>query len=334
MANKDTSVIKKILNYRQFGLLVCFVILIALSAIITPAMFTVDSIMSMLRNNSVYAILAVGMMIIIITGGIDLSLASTLSMTGVITSLLMNKFPTVPALVWFLTAIVVGGLCGLFNGFLIGKLKMVPMIATLGTMYAYRGLAFLISDGAWLFPHQFTSGYLAFAEKKILGIYSIIWIAIIIFVMAGIFLGYTAPGRRIYAIGTSVESSKISGIKEARIKMMAYSIGGALAGLAGMLYTANYAICYYGMGEGYEMQAIAICILGGVSIIGGKGRIDGVIIGTLIMSIISYFISLLPGLSVWQDTIQGGIIIIAVALNIYILKSGEKRILRERSALI
>ncbi len=334
MTNNDNSVIKKILNYRQFGLVVCFLILIILSAIITPAMFTVNSIMSMLRNNSVYAILAVGMMIIIITGGIDLSVASTLSLTGVITSLLMNKNPGVPAVVWFLTALVIGGICGLINGFLIGKLKMVPLIATLGTMYAYRGLAFLISNGAWLFPHQFTSGYLAFAEKKIFGIYSIIWIAVIIFIMAGIFLGYTTPGRRIYAIGTSTASSKVSGIKESRVKMMAYTIGGALSGLAGMLYTANYAICYYDMAQGYEMQAIAICILGGVSIIGGKGRIDGVVIGTLIMSIISYFISLLPGLSVWQDAIQGGIIIIAVALNIYILKSGEKRVLRERSALI
>jgi rhamnose transport system permease protein len=289
---------------------------------------------SMLRNNSVYALLAVGMMMIIITGGIDLSLASTLSVTGVITAMLMSSNKGVPIVVWVIVALLVGGFCGLINGFLVGKLKMVPMIATLGTMYAYRGLAFLISGGTWLFPHQFTKAYIGFAEKKIFGVYSIIWVAILVFIVAGIFLGYTTAGRRIYAIGTNVGSARISGIKDDNIKLMAYSLGGALAGLAGMLYTANYSICYYGMGEGYEMQAIAICILGGVSIIGGKGRVDGVVIGTLIMSIISYFISLLPGLSVWQEAIQGGIIIVAVALNIYILKTGEKRVLRERSALI
>lgn len=335
MTKKDNaSMFRKITSYKQFGLIVCLILLIIVAAIITPSMFTVDSIMSMLRNNAVYALLSVGMMIVIITGGIDLSVASTLSITGVITSLLMNSNQSIPAFIWIIVALMIGGFCGLINGFLIGKLKMIPLIATLGTMYAYRGLAFLISGGNWLFPHQFTPGYLSVAEKKIFGVYSIVWIAAIVFVLAGIFLGYTAPGRRIYAIGTNVESARISGIKDDNIKMMAYSICGALAGLAGMLYTANYAVCYYAMGEGYEMQAIAICILGGVSIIGGKGRIDGVVISTIIMSFITYFISLLPGLSVWQDAIQGGIVIIAVALNICILKAGEKRILRERSALI
>ena len=148
------------------------------------------------------------------------------------------------------------------------------------------------------------------------------------------FLGYTKAGRRIYAIGNSEESSRIAGIREPVVKMLAYTISGGLAGLAGMLYTANYSICYYGMGQGFEMQAVAICILGGVSITGGKGRVDGVVIGTIIMSFITYFISLLPGLSVWQNAMQGGIIIVAIVLNINIIKSEERRVLKERGQLI
>lgn len=334
MEQSKSSIIKKIANYKQMGLLICLIILLILAALLTPAMYSIDSIISMLRNNSVYALLAVGMMLIIITGGIDLSVGSTLSMTGVITSLLMNQIPSVPVFIWFIVALVIGGICGLINGFLIGKFKMVPLIATLGTMYVYRGLSFLISGGKWLFPHQFTEGYIGLADTKILGLYSITWIAIFSFILVGVFLGYMPKGRRIYAIGTSSESTQVAGINEGNIKLMAYTIGGAFAGLAGMLYTANYAICYYGMGVGYEMQAIAICILGGVSIVGGKGRIDGVIIATLIMSIITYFISLLPGLSVWQDAIQGGIIIIAVGINLYISYMGQRRILKERGALI
>jgi len=115
---------------------------------------------------------------------------------------------------------------------------------------------------------------------------------------------------------------------------MAFTICGILSGLAGMLYTANYAIGNYGMGDGYEMQAIAICILGGVSINGGKGKIDGVIIGVLMMSVIAYFISLLPGLSVWQNAIRGAIIIVAVAINLFTAKRAEQRALKERGALI
>lgn len=334
MAENKESILKRITQYRSFGLLVGMVILIILGLIITPAMFKVDSIISMLRNNSIYAILAIGMMFVLLTGGIDLSVGSTLALTGVITSLLMSNNPGVPAIVWVLVSLIIGALCGFINGFLIGKLNMIPMISTLGTMYAFRGLAFLVSGGNWLFPHLFTSGYTWYAEGSFLGIYNITWIAIILFALAAIFLAITKPGRRIYAIGTSSESSKISGINEGNVKILAYTLCGTLSGLAGMLYTANHAISFYGMAEGFEMQAIAICILGGVSIVGGKGRIDGVVISTVMMGFISYFISLLPGLSVWQDAIQGGIIIIAVAINIITLKMADKRALKERGALI
>lgn len=334
MNNNNNSFIKKLINGRNNGLLIAFAALLIVAAIITPSMYSVTSIMNMLQNNAVYMLLAVGMMLVIITGGIDLSVASTLGLTGVICSSLMSKNMGVPAFVWVLLSILIGALCGAFNGFIVGYLKMVPMIATLGTMYIYRGFAFLASGGEWWFPHQFTEGYLKFATGKIFGLYNILWITIAIFIIAGIFLGFTAKGRRIYAIGTSKESAKVAGINEAKTTFMAFTLCGALAGLAGMLYTANYAISYYGMGEGYEMIAIAICILGGVSISGGKGRIDGVIIGALMMSVITYFISLLPGLSVWQNAIQGGIIIVAVAINLFTNYSARKRVLKERGALI
>lgn len=334
MKDQDSSFIRKLLNGRNTGLLSGFVVLLIIAAILTPSMYSVTSIMNMLQNNAIYALLAVGMMLVIITGGIDLSVASTLGLAGVICSSLMSKNPNVPAFVWVLLGILVGALCGAFNGFIVGYLRMVPMIATLGTMYIYRGIAFLASGGEWWFPHQFTAGYLSFATGKILGIYNILWFVVIVFVAAGIFLGYTSKGRRIYAIGTNKESAKVAGIKDAKVTFMAFTICGALAGLGGVLYTANYAICYYGMGEGYEMIAIAICILGGVSITGGKGKIDGVIIGTLMMSVITYFISLLPGLSVWQNAIQGSIIIIAVAINIFTIISAKKRVLKERGSLI
>jgi len=184
------------------------------------------------------------------------------------------------------------------------------------------------------FPHQFTEGYQAFAIKKIAGVPSILWILVLAFILAVLFLGYTSRGRRIYAIGTNRESAQIAGIKEQRVIFLAMTICGMFAGLSGMLYTANYATCSYMIGDSYEMTAIAICILGGVSITGGKGKVDGVIIGFLMMSVITYFISLLPGLSVWSDAIQGAIIIAAVALNIFTEHSAKKRALKERGALI
>lgn len=325
---------KKITGYRNFGLVAGLVVLLILAAILTPAMYSYTSILSMLRNNAVYGLLAIGMMFVIITGGIDLSIGSILSLAGVISAMEMSKNMEIPTVVWILAGIFVGVVCGFINGVLIGKLQMIPMIATLGTMYIFRGLSFLYSKGEWLFPHQFTEGFINAASAKTFGVYNVIWFQVIALILAGIFLGFMTAGRRIYAIGTNVESAHVAGINEGNIKVMAYTICGGLAGLAGMLYTGNYAMCSYSMGTGYEMQAIAICILGGVSIQGGKGNIDGVIIGSLMMSVITYFISLLPGLSVWQDAIQGAIIIVAVIINILMIKSSERQALKERGLLI
>lgn len=319
---------------RNFGLILGLLVLLVLAAIITPSMYSVNSIINMLQNNSVYGLLAIGEMMVILTAGIDISVGATLSLTGVVCCRLMANNPGVPAIVWLLLALIIGAVCGAINGVLVGYFKMVPMIATLGTMYAFRGFSFLFSGGQWWFPHQFTQGYLKFATLRILGLPAILWILLLVFILAILFLGYTSRGRRIYAIGTNRESSKVAGIREERVVFLAMTLCGMLAGLSGMLYTANYATCSYSIGDSYEMTAIAICILGGVSIHGGKGKVDGVIIGFLMMAVITYFISLLPGLSVWSDAIQGAIIIAAVALNIYMERSAQKRALKERSALI
>ena len=325
---------KKLMGYRHIGHVFGLIGLLVLAAIITPSMFSVNAVISMLRNNAVYVFLAVGMMVVLVTGGIDLSIGATLALAGVVCTSLMSSHGEIPTVVWVLLSLVIGILCGAFNGFVVGYLKVVPMIATLGTMYIYRGLAFLLSGGNWWFPHQISQSYQAWASKRILGIPAILWISAIVFIIAAWFLNYRTSGRRIYAIGTNVESAKVAGIKEARVRFLAFVISGALAGLAGMLFTSNYASCTYSIGDGYELQAVAICILGGVSITGGRGTVDGVLIGWLMMSVITQFISLLPGLSVWQKALQGAIIIIAVFINIAMARSSEKRFLKERGALL
>ncbi|MCI8834073.1 MAG: ABC transporter permease [Ruminococcus sp.] len=332
---KNKSFVGKLTESRNFGLVLGLIVLLLVAAVITPSMYSLNSIISMLQNNAVYGLLAIGEMMVIITAGIDISIGATLSLVGVVCCRLMAENPGVPGVVWVLLALVLGALCGAFNGLIVGYFKMVPMIATLGTMYIFRGFSFLFSGGQWWFPHQFTEGYQAFATLRIFGVVpSILVILVVVFILAALFLGYTSRGRRIYAIGTNKESAQIAGIKEEKVTFLAMTLCGMLAGLSGMLYTANYATCSYGIGEGYEMTAIAICILGGVSITGGKGKVDGVIIGFLMMAVITYFISLLPGLSVWSDAIQGAIIIAAVALNKFTERSAEKRALKERSALI
>ena len=176
---------------RNLGLILGLLFLLILAAIITPSMYSMDSIMNMLQNNAVFGLLAVGEMLVILTGGIDISIGATLSFSGVVCCRLMAENPTVPAIVWVVLSLAVGAVCGLINGSLVGYFKIVPMIATLGTMYAYRGFSFLFSGGEWWFPHQFTQQYQDFATKRFLGISSLLWILIIVFILSMIFLGYT-----------------------------------------------------------------------------------------------------------------------------------------------
>ena len=162
-----------------------------------------------------------------------------------------------------------------FNGLLVGYFKMVPMIATLGTMYIFRGFSFLFSGGEWWFPHQFTEGYMAFATKKILR-------DPIDLMDSDHCIHIGDPVPRIYIERTTDLRDRYQSESPRRLPVsnsqgvvfLAMTLCGMLAGLSGMLYTANYATCSYMIGDAYEMTAIAICILGGVSIVGGKGKVD------------------------------------------------------------
>jgi len=323
MANKSSisakKVAKSIVSYRGFGLVCSIIVILVIAAFITPSMYSFSSFSTMLNDNSIYAILAVGLTFVLLTGGIDISVGSTLALSAVITTKLMSFNHSIPPILWVLLALLIGGLCGFVNGLLISKLKIIPLIATLGTMYVFSGFAYLVTNGEWFTngKGQYSEGFLAISQTKFLGISTMTWIAIVIIVIAGIFLAFTKPGRRLYAIGTSVESSEVSGIKVSRVRLMAYILSGALAGLCGILFSSGQAVATSEVGKGYEMTAIAICVLGGVSSNGGKGRIDGLILGIITMSLLTKFISLIPGasFSTWQDALKGLIIIIALLIN-------------------
>ncbi len=331
---KNNGFLRKILDYRELGLVAGLILILIAAKIFTPAFYSFDSITSMLTNNAVYAMLAVGVAFPLLTGGIDISIGAILAVSGISVTQLMIKFPQIPSFLFVIFGIIIGCICGFINGFLIGKMKIVPMIVTLGTMYIYRGLAYVISGGEWAFPHMFTKEFTDITQKKIFGINALIIWTVLLLIVTGVFLGFTKFGRRMYAVGSSEESAMIAGINTKKVKLTAYVLCGACAGLAGMMYSSNYAMINSDIGSSYEMTAIAICILGGVSITGGRGRIDGITLSVVVLSIATYMLSLLPGFSVWQNALQGAIIIVAVIINILNGKLADKRMLSERGKLI
>lgn len=330
-SNMFLAVFRRIAKDRSFGLVIAVLILLLFALWLTPQLLTPSAISGMLRNNAIFGIMSIGMLMVLVTRGIDLSIAATMVLSGLIISIVNADYPQVPIPVLVLTAVAIGTVIGMYNGFLISKLKLLPIIVTLSTLYVVRGLAFILSDSRWIVPGNFSNEYKAFASGNIFGINNLVLIAAALFVVFYFILSYLRFGRRVYAVGSSPESAMVTGINNGRIIFAVYTIMGAISGFAGFLYTANYAIAQSTMAMGMEMDVIAICILGGVSISGGTGRVSGIIIATLLFAIISSFLSMLSGFSIWTDAIKGAIIVGAVILNIYTTRSVKKRALKQRN---
>jgi rhamnose transport system permease protein len=325
------SLIKKIVKDRSFGLVIACLILVVLATWLTPTLMTGSAINGMLRNNAIFGIMSIGMLMVLVTRGIDLSIAATMVFSGLIIAIINADYPDVPIIVLVLLSIALGTIIGMYNGLLVSKLKLLPIIVTLSTLYVVRGLGFILSNSRWIVPGDFSGSYKSFASGNILGINNLVVLAVVMFIIFYILLSHFGFGRRVYAVGSSPDSARVTGINNDRIIFAVYTIMGAISGFAGFLYTANYAIAQSTMAMGMEMDVIAICILGGVSINGGTGRISGIIIATLLFALISSFLSMLPGLSIWTDAIKGAIIVGAVILNIYTTRSANRLALKQRN---
>lgn len=315
---------------RDLGLVFFIVILSAFIQFRNTQFLTLSNLNNMIINACIMGILAVGMMMVIITGGIDLSIGSTLALSGMSAGLFVRDNPDSPVIIAIMIGIAVGMAAGFINGFLVGKGGVLPLIATLGMMNVYRGLTYIIAGGAWVSAYQMNEGFKAIAFYNFFGINSLIWIAVSIFLIAYFFLNYTRTGRRIYAVGSNYEASQISGTNVDNIQILVYTIMGGISGLSGILWVSRFASAQGDTAQGFEMNVIAACVLGGVSITGGSGKVPGVALGTLLLGILRNALPLLKVSPFWQDAIYGVIIMIAIVVNVMVKRTVDKRNLQRR----
>ena len=320
-----------IVNFRQIGLLAFIVILSIAIQFANGNYLTFENLHDMLKNAAILGILSIGMMMVIITRGIDLSIGATLALSGMSTALSVAAYPGLPSIVAILIGIGVGTVCGIIIGLLVAKLNILPIIATLGMMNVFRGLTYIISGGAWVSANQMSQSFKAISTGTFLKISTLIWIAVILFIAAYYFLEHTRIGRRIYAVGSNPESARVSGINLSKIYLIVYSVMGALAGLAGVLWVSKFASAQGDTALGYELSVIAACVLGGVSIAGGSGKISGILLGTLLLGIIQNALPLVNISAFWQSALQGLIILLAVLLNVVVKRAVDKRNLSRRA---
>ncbi|CAH0310675.1 MULTISPECIES: ABC transporter permease subunit [Peribacillus] len=297
--------------WNRLGMLIILVLLCVVLAFTAPNFLEMSNLLNVLKQVSINGVLAAGMTLVILTGGIDLSVGAIVALSGVV-SVMISQAGVHP-LVSISAGLLVGGFFGLVNGFFTAKTKLPAFIVTLGSFTYVRGLAYVISGG---YPIVVESDLFKFlGAGRLFLIPTPIYIMVIVYIGMFFVLKYTMFGRHVYAIGGSEEAARLTGIKVERTLMKVYSLSGLLAGLAGVVLAGRLFSGQPTAGLGYELDAIAAVILGGTSLTGGVGRIQGTIIGVLIMGVISNGLTLMDVGYYWQLVVKGGVIIAAVLID-------------------
>lgn len=313
-------------NIREIGLIFVIMLISLLVQFRSGGSFlTAENINDILVETAVLAILSVGMMMVIITGGIDLSIGATMALAGMVGTTALKNNSNLSPLAVILIAVLVGAACGLVVGFLVARLNILPIIATLGMMNVYRGVTYLVSNGGWILQKDMTKAFMGVATGRFLGINNLVWIAIFVYLLGYYFMNYSRKGRQIYAVGNSMESARVSGIKTKNVLMMVYTLMGMIAGLAGILYVCKYAASQGETATGYEMNVIAACVLGGVSISGGVGKVQGVLLGALLFGVLNNALPLMHVSPFLQEGLKGLIILLSIIINAVI----QRRVIRK-----
>lgn len=303
-----------LLKVRELNVLTALLVVVGLISLSTPYFLTTDNLMGVFRSFSLVAIMSIGMVMVIITGGIDLSVGSVMGLSSLVTAIGFQS--GVPVLLCVLGGLLTGLLFGLFNGLLITVIRLPPFIATLGSLSIGRGLMYIITHGVPLTPDTPDS----FAEIG-QGYVGPVPIPVVIMLgMAVIFsviMRQTRFGRHVYATGGNEQAARLSGVKTGRIKLLVYMLSGLIAGLAGIVSFSRYLSAEPASGFGAELDVIAAAAIGGASLAGGVGSVEGAIIGAALAGIIGNGVVLMNINTYAQQAITGAVILIAVSLDVW-----------------
>lgn len=319
----------KLLKTREAILLAAVLALILLIATRFPAFVAPSNLANVFNDTAPLIILALGQMAVIVTRCIDLSVAANLALTGMVVAMLNTMAPWLPTPAIIVIAIGLGAVMGSINGFFVWKMGIPPIVVTLGTMTIFRGVIFLISDGEWINAHEMSDAFKAFPRIELLGLPVMSWMALVIVALFYVLITRTPLGRAFFAVGGNPHAAVYTGIDVGRTQFLAFLISGMLAGLTGYLWVARYAVAYVDIAAGFELEVVAACVIGGISIAGGIGSVGGAVLGALFLGVIKNALPVVNISPFWQLAISGSAIIIAVALNAQAQRSRGRVILKK-----
>jgi erythritol transport system permease protein len=307
---------------------IALIVIIVAFSFLSPNYLTVDNFLTMSSHVAIFAILAVGMLMVILNGGIDLSVGSTVGLSGVVAGFLLQgvKIPALgiafypSAWVCVVAAVAVGAFVGWINGTLVSRFGVAPFVATLGTLYVVRGAALLITGGL-TYPNLRgdatlgNTGFEWFGFSRLFGVPMGVLFMVVIAAIAAIVLSRSPFGRWLYASGGNERAAELSGIPVKQVKVSIYVISGICAGIAGVIVASELTSANPTAGNSFELTAIAAVVIGGAALSGGKGNIRGVLLGAFVIGFLSDGLVIIGVSEYWQMVFKGAVIVVAVMLN-------------------
>jgi len=318
------SLLWTIIRFREAGISIFILILVALVTLRAPSFLTVDNFQDILLNISILAIAALAQTMVIITHGIDLSISSMIGLVAMMVAFVVKENPEMSIVLSTALGMALGAVLGMFNGVIITYGNVPPIIATLGTLSIYRGLVFFYSQGTWINSFELPRNFKMLSKGTPLGLPNMVIIAIFVAVIVYYFLNHTRTGRDIYAVGSNPDAAQLAGIRKQRIIFLVYVLSGLLSGLAAVLWASRFESAQTNTALGFELQTVAAAVVGGVSISGGVGTVPGVMLGALLLGIIQNALTLIRISPFWQLAAQGLLILIAVISDKWILSRFER----------
>jgi rhamnose transport system permease protein len=306
---------ERVFRIRELGIVVALLLLIAVTAALEPRFVESDSLRNLALNASIFAILAAGQTLVIITRNVDLSVGSVLGLSAFFAGDLLSGHEGRSLIVVFMLGIALGAGCGLLNGVLVTWGRVPALVLTLGTLYVFRGLAFLWTDGRQVNAETLPDSFLNLGSDSLLGVPILVWIALVVVLAVGQWLRDFRPGRELYAIGSNPEGARLAGVRSDRRVLAAFVLAGALAGLGGVLFTARFGTVDATAGTGYELTVIAAAVVGGVAIFGGTGSVYGAALGALLLGTITSSLIVLRVEAFWQQAAIGALLLLAIAFD-------------------
>jgi rhamnose transport system permease protein len=300
---------------RELGILAALALVVIVTTAVNPRFLSGQSIRDLLLNAAIIALLTVGQTLVVVTRNVDLSVGSVLGLTAFMTGNLFLGRPGLPVVAAVLAGVLVGVVCGAVNGAVTAVGKVPSLVVTLGTLYVFRGIDYAWAGGRQINAADLPDSLLTLGSGRLLGVPYLVTVTVVLVAVAAFALRSYRSGRELYAIGSNPDAAVLAGIPVGRRLLAAFVLSGAVAGLAGVLFTARYGTVDATAGTGFELQVISAVVVGGVAIFGGSGSVVGAALGALLLSTIGSAIVVLRVPSFWQQAIVGALLIGAIALD-------------------